>query len=79
MAIAAFDIIETGEVLGEILDLVPEPPVNENFEAIGFESVYFLDNLGSFGLMLATYFVLFIIWVLLWPMESRSKWLDKRR
>ena len=67
-AIVAFDIIEVGETLVEILDLLPKDPVNEKFEAIGLESMYFLSNLGSLGLVLAFKILLVILWLTLHPM-----------
>ena len=47
MAIAAFDFFEIGPYLDELLNLDPSDPVNGNFEAVGFESIYFLHNLGT--------------------------------
>ena len=78
-AIAAFDIIETDGFSREVFNSEPKAPVNENFEAIGFESVYFFENLGSFGFVLAIYVLLLIIWIMLFIMKSRFKWLDKKR
>ena len=50
MQIAAFDIIEIGEPLDNLLDLEPTDPINENFEAVGFESIYLLNNMGTLAI-----------------------------
>ena len=50
MQIAAFDIVEIGEPLDKLLDLEPTDPINENFEAVGFESIYLLNNMGSMAI-----------------------------
>ena len=54
MQIAAFDIIEINEPLDNLLDLEPTDPINENFEAVGFESIYLLNNMGTLAI---AYFV----------------------
>ena len=51
--IAAFDLLETNEFLTELLELEPKEPLSANFETSGFETVYFLNNLGSFAILLA--------------------------
>jgi len=56
MSIAAFDYFEIGPFLDEWLNLKPTDPVNGNFEAVGFESVYFLHNLGTLVLAFVVYF-----------------------
>ena len=65
--IAAFDVFEIGEYVESFLSLPPSDPVNEKFETIGLESLYFISNLGSFFLFLAFYFVAIAIWIILWP------------
>ena len=52
-SIAAFDIFETNEYISEILDLLPQDALNEKFETIGLETVYFINNLGTFVFVLA--------------------------
>ena len=51
--IAAFDLLETNEFFTEELELEPKEPLSINFEATGFENTYFLNNLGSFAIVLA--------------------------
>ena len=78
-AIAAFDIFETDEYLRELFDLPPQDPVNQNFETIGFETVYFLNNLGSFILVFVVKLLLILIWAALYPLARCSKRFSKLR
>jgi len=57
MSIFAFEFVEIGPLIDRILDLKPSDPVNGNFAALGFESLYMLDNLGTFVLAFAFLFV----------------------
>jgi len=41
--------------------LDPTEPLNSNFEAVGFESVYFLHNLGTFLVAYLLYPVLMLL------------------
>ena len=45
----------------ETLDLVPIEPKNSNFEELGFESRYLINNMGTMVFMFLIYPVLFII------------------
>ena len=47
MKIAAFDPIPIDSYLDEYTAMPPRDPINNNFEAIGFESMYVIINLGS--------------------------------
>ena len=78
-AIAAFDVIETGEYWEELLDLLPKDPINDKFETIGYESIYFLNNMGSFALVLLVNFIPFLLWILLGPFQNCSSWLYQKR
>ena len=78
-AIAAFDIIETNEFLNDLLDLLPKEPVNEKFETIGLETVYFMNNLGTFVIVLALKALLVLLWIGLKPLSMCSKWFYKKR
>ena len=78
-AIAAFDILEIGEYVEEILDLMTKEPVNEKFEAIGFESTYFINNLGSFIFLPIGYVLLILLWITLYPCKNKSFRLDRCR
>ena len=57
MRIAAFDIVEIGGFLDNVLSLEPTQPLNENFEAVGLESIYLLNNMGTVAF-------LFFFWIL---------------
>ena len=65
MQIAAFDIIEISEPLDKLLDLEPTDPINENFEAVGFESVYLLNNMGTLAIAYLIWTVTAIITLVL--------------
>ena len=46
--IASFDVYEgLSDATDSMLGLEPSEPMKENFAEIGFESTYFLNNLGS--------------------------------
>ena len=45
---------------------------------MGIETVYFINNLGSFVFVLAFKILLFIIYVVLYPFQSCSDCLSKR-
>ena len=47
MQIASFDLIPIDNYVDEHTPLTPRDPINQNFEAVGFESLYVLINLGS--------------------------------
>ena len=66
-AIAAFDIYETNDILVDLLDLLPQDPVNQKFETIGLETVYFMNNLGTFIIVLAFKVILVLFWLALYP------------
>ena len=68
--IAAFDVIEIGEYVNSILDLQPTGPVNEKFETLGLESRYFINNLGTFFVILMLYVLLVFIWVILYLLRK---------
>ena len=77
--IAAFDLLEFeyfnfGDFMDSILDLIPTGPINSKFEAIGFESLYFINNLGSFFLVLVFGLLLIPIWLVLNSIGLKSKW-----
>ena len=68
--IAAFDLIEIKPQINEYLDLVPTGPVNDKFESLGLESKYFINNLGTFFLIIMIYFLLVIIWIIVILMQK---------
>ena len=60
ITIASFDLIPIDNFVDEYGGLSPVEPINENFEAIGFESLYLLINLGT-GLVFVLLFPICII------------------
>jgi hypothetical protein len=67
MKIAAFDIIDTEKYLNAILKLNSTDPLNENFDKLGFNSMRFLNNLGSMLLGFIIYFLLIVLLYILGP------------
>jgi len=55
MSIAAFEVVDTKPYLDKYLGLEPSEPLNSNFEALGFESVYVLHNMGTLALAFVIY------------------------
>jgi len=47
MKIAAFEMFEIGDTVNELLSLEPTGAVNDNYETLGFESTYFINNVGT--------------------------------
>jgi len=66
MQIAAFEVLELGPYLDEYLGMKPSEPINEYFETMGLESIYFMNNLGSFTLVIVFKLLLIVIWAVLY-------------
>ena len=65
--VAAFDVFEIGEYVNNALELLATDPVNEKFETIGLESLYFINNVGSFFLVvLIDIFLVILILIIRW-------------
>ena len=62
--VAAFDIFEIGEYVDKYLQLEGKESVNEKFESIGFETVYFINNMGTFIFWLLAYYLSCVLWSL---------------
>ena len=77
MQIAAFEIIEISEPLDNLLELEPTEPINENFEAIGFESIYLLNNMGTLAIAYLIWAVAAIITLFIKLFMQKSKKLRK--
>ena len=60
--VAAFDFIEIDDYMNDFLKIPPAAPYNENFESLGMESTYMLNNLGSLLLIYLSYPVLLILY-----------------
>jgi hypothetical protein len=57
----------------------PSEPINEKFETIGLESVYFMNNLGTFTIVLVLKLMLVLIWYLLYLPANCSRKITKLR
>ena len=57
MEIAAFDIVEIGEPLDNLLDLEAREPKNPNFPTLGLESIFLVNNMGTLAI---AYFIWFV-------------------
>jgi hypothetical protein len=60
MKIAAFDIIPTDDIFAFVFDVEPPDAINDNFATVGFETTYFLFNLGSLAFALGS-FPIFVV------------------
>ena len=60
--VAAFDFIEIDDYVNDFLKIPPAAPYNANFESLGMESTYMLNNLGSLLLIYLSYPVLLILY-----------------
>ena len=63
--IASFDIINIEPWINKALNLTETDPMSDNFAAIGFQSMYFMNNMGSLLIGFVIYFagllVMFIL------------------
>lgn len=66
MEIAAFDFYDFSDIVHDLFQIVETETVDVNFEAIGFESQYFLVNIGSLA-------VIFLIYTSCMPFVSLYK------
>jgi hypothetical protein len=55
--IASFDIIDLDPFINKVLNLNETEPFNANFRAIGFNSMFFLNNMGSLLIGFVFYFI----------------------
>lgn len=53
MQIAAFDILPTDDFYADYTDIGESDPINDNFDSVGFSSLYLLLNLGSMAVAIA--------------------------
>ena len=60
MSIAAFDFIEFGDIIHEAFSIEATDPINDQFNSVGFESQYFLNNLGT----IALFYIVYLLFVL---------------
>jgi len=65
--IASFDIIDVDPLINKALKLNETGPFNDNFDAIGFGSMFFMNNMGSLMIGFVIYFAGIFTIVLLSP------------
>ena len=83
--VAAFDFYETGELWEEYLKIDSTEPYNANFEELGMESTYILNNLGTLILFYVTYPLFLLMYPVLYIFRNccnccktrQSKWKSK--
>jgi len=46
--VAAFDIYDISDAVNSTLELEPTAPINNKLEVIGFETQWFINNVGFF-------------------------------
>jgi len=61
MKIAMFDYIDTGPYVDSLLGQKSVLPDDPNLEILGFESIYFLNNLGTLALFYVVYVLVAIL------------------
>ena len=78
MEIAAFDFYEFGDIIHSKFEIEETEPVSEGFEQIGFESQYFLVNMGTMVIFYAIYLLCFLIAPVLRACRGCSKFIKRR-
>ena len=73
MEIAAFDIIEINDTLNSLLNLEPTGPYRQNFDAVGFESIYLLNNLGALNFAYLFWSIAALFTIILKCCDQESK------
>ena len=79
-AIAAFDVYDFTDFFHEYLELDLVEAPSPKFEAVGMESVYFYNNLGTFTFVIAGQLMLVALWAILAVfglcIKKARKWQD---
>ena len=75
--VASFDIINIEPFINKALNLNKTEPMNENFAAIGFNSMYFMNNMGSLIIGFLIYFVGLIVMFILQRFLNRKLWINR--
>lgn len=71
--IAAFDIVEVEPYVNFMLHLNGTGPFNDNFDKLGFQSMFFLNNLGPLGIGFLIYFGACLFLLVLDTFSPKSK------
>ena len=73
MEIAAFDFYDFGDIIHEHFEIEETDPIDANFESVGFESQYFLVNMGTMAVFYLIYIALVFASPFLGACRSRCK------
>ena len=57
LEIAHFDIIEVSEYYEQVFEMPPTDALTPSLERIGFETYYFIYNLGAFSILVVSFIV----------------------
>lgn len=71
MSIAAFDFYDFSDVIHDNFQISPTDPIDTNFETIGFESSYFLINMGTMMLFYMYYILCLLVKSILQPFATK--------
>ena len=74
--IASFDLINIEPYINWILRLEETEPFNSNFDAIGFGSMYFLNNMNSLLLAFVFYFLQILLSLVVDRLQIKHKRLN---
>ena len=72
MEIAAFDFYDFSDLIHDRFEIPHTEPINTNFETIGFESSYFLINMGTMFLFYIYYILCILIKTCLQPFATKK-------
>ena len=74
LSIAHFDLIEVGEYFEQWFETPPTQPLTQSLERIGFETSYFIYNLGTLSIIMACFFINMLLLICL----SRKSYCGKQ-
>ena len=74
MEVANFDLIEVGEYYDQLFEMPPTDSLTPSLDRIGFETFYFIHNLGALSLVMLVFFLSQVIVFTL----SRREYCGKR-
>ena len=69
LEIASFEIVDLTPRLEMMLRLNATEPLNPNFEALGFGSLYYLNNMNSMLIGFLVYFGMILLLMLIDPFQ----------
>ena len=72
MAIAAFDFYDFSDIIHDNFKISQTDPIDTNFETIGFESSYFMINMGTMFLFYIYYILCILVKICLQPFATKE-------